>query len=224
MFDIKNFKSEILTTGVLPSNRYIVTFPAPLGLRKNPFATELDNTGEETNVPGLDRISLRCESVQFPGMSFAALDGIIRYGYGPTESIPYVPTFDDLSLTFLVDRESDVHRFFYSWMNIIVNYHAEGQTLGLKKGPNNKMYAYEVGYKDEYVTRMDVAVYGSDNRKVMTGRVYNAYPKALPPIDLNWGAEELVKITIPFAYTDFDVLYENNLPQDAPTETQLPTR
>jgi hypothetical protein len=222
MFNIKEFQAEINTTGVLPSNRYVVSFAPPEKLRDNVFSGELGPRGSTPNNTSLSRMSLRCEAVQFPGASFAAVEGIVRYGYGPVEAIPYVPVFDDVSLLFLVDRESDVHRFFHRWMNIIVNYNAKGLSLSLKEGPNKRMRAFEVGYKDDYTTNIEIAVYGSDNRKVMTARLYKAYPKSLPPIDLGWGNDnQLIKINIPFAYTDFDIVYENNLPVGAPVENQV---
>jgi hypothetical protein len=155
--------------------------------------------------------------------------GTPRLGYGPIESVPYSTIFDDITLTFLVDSKSEIHRFFYRWMNTIVNFHSRGQTqLRDAKGPVQGMKTYEVGYKKDFATNIDITVYdGSANstvteagsnrvlsqgNRVMHITAFNAYPKTLPSFEMSWGAtDEVVRLQIPFSYTDFEVTY----PQEA---------
>lgn len=204
MFKIGQFVSEIQTGGVLRTNRFLVTFNAPAYLQGDPGATN-------------DTMTIRCESVQMPGLSFASIDGPPRPGYGPIESTPFSIAFDDITLTFIVDARGDVHKFFYRWFNSIVNFHSRGQkSLKEAYGPVRGMKTYEVGYKDSYSTDLNITVYDtSDNkggvgRKIMTAKVYRAFPKLLPSFDLSWGSnDEFVRLAIPFTYTDFEVEYFN---------------
>lgn len=217
MFKIGDFISEIGSSGVLRTNRYLATFSAPEYLRlegRRTSAAQLDANGTGAGV--LERLALRCESVQMPGMSFATIDGPPRPGYGPIEAVPYNTIFDDVTLTFVVDARSDVHRFFYKWMNSVVNFNSKGQSkLRDADGPVVGMKTFEVGYKDKYVTDITIEVYdsstGSDaGAKVMTAKMYRAFPKVLPSFDLSWGSsDDVVRLSIPFTYTDFDVEYHN---------------
>lgn len=212
--------SEIQSAGVLRSNRYIMTFGAPKYLRDALATNGLDNAAT-TDVP-LDRITLRCESVQFPGMSFATVDSAPRFGYGAIEAIPYGTIFDDITATFIVDARSDIHRFFYKWVNTIVNFNARGQSkLKDSTGVVRGMKTYEVGYKDDYVTDIAITVYDQNDVKIMTGTAYRAFPKLLPTVDLGWGTnDDYVKLSMPFSYTDFAVDYFDVPTARTPIEPQ----
>jgi len=203
MFNISNFVSEIQTRGVLRTNRFEVNFGRP------PLFVP-DNTKQNT---------LRCESVQLPGVSFTSIDGPPRIGYGPIESMPFGVAFEDITLTFIVDARGDIHKFLYQWFNTIVNFNAEGQKK-LKFGDSNSvvpgMNTYEVGYKDEYSTDIEITMFDTKNTedgsgiKVMTAKAYRAFPKLLPNLDLAWGTtDEVVRLSIPFGYTDFNIKYHN---------------
>ena len=203
MFDISTFRSEIDERGVLRTNRFLVTFGAPKYLNKK-HRTE--------------QMTLRCEAAQLPGMQFATIDGPSRLGYGPIESTPYGVTFEDMSLTFLVDSKSDVHRFFYDWVNSIVNFNNQGAITPVGyNGPVAGMRTYEVGYKTDFSTNIEVTMYSgkkgpnqSTETKVLTAKAYNAFPKSLPSVDLAWEQQDgVVKLTIPFSYTDFNIKYHN---------------
>lgn len=202
MFKLSNFMQEINKNGTLKNNRYMVSFNAPTYL-----------AGE----PGMERLSLRCESAQMPGVTFATIDGAPRFGYGPIESNPYGVIFDDATMTFLLDAKGNVHKFFYKWSNSIVNYQARGQTaLKDANGPVSGMKTFEVGYKDKYVTDITITVYndasiGKDSaepNKVMETKLYRAFPKNLPQFDLSWNnTNDLIRLPISFNYTDFSVKY-----------------
>lgn len=219
MFKIDEFISSINKSGFVRTNRFVVFFALPEYLR-----------GREAEYGYNDKlISLRCESAQFPGISFGSIDGPPRLGYGAVESIPYNVTFEDISLTFLVDAHTRIHRLFYDWVNTIVNFQGSKGQSDWKRPTNTitNAAAYEVGYKDKYRTDILVTVYDSDDKQIMTVKVYNAFPKVLPSTDLAWGSnDELMKMTIPFSFTDFNVTYHRsdqifgttpNVPQQTPT-------
>ena len=215
MFNIKDFTASINTKGVLKNNKYIAT----IAFGRNHYLSGQVGS-EETKL-----FSLRCDSVQLPGLAIASADGPPRLGYGPVEKHPYNVNFEDISLTFIVDANSRVHRMLYSWVNSIVNFRSEGgQSLRASSGPM-KSSAYEVGYRNRYAAQMQIDIYrdtGSDNNheKTMSYTIYNAFPMAFPSSAMNWQDGEILKINIPFAYTDYTVAYANYL--DLGRETQLP--
>lgn len=222
MLNISNFMSEIQSAGVLRSNRYIMTFVPPKYLRDAKVDVGFDDN-TTPDIP-LDRIALRCESVQFPGMSFATVDSTPRFGYGPIEAMPYGVIFDDITASFMVDARSDIHRFFYKWVSTIVNFNAQGQSK-LKDATSvvRGMKTYEVGYKDDYKTDIVISVYDQNDNKVMTGTAYRAFPKLLPTVDLGWGSnDDYVKLAIPFSYTDFSIEYADMPTKKSPQESIAP--
>lgn len=196
------------------NNRFVVNIPLPEYLRDNRTQYGVDD--------GL--LSLRCESVQLPGMNLTTVD-MPRIGIGPSESIVHNLTYGDITTTFLVDANSKIHRIFYDWLNTIVNFQgSRGQsalnreyTLG-----SSKSYAYEVGFKDSYRTNLQINVYDNYGtaaeepstaesivaNPVMNVTMFNCFPKAVPNIDLSWGVnDELVRLSIPWSFTDFVVEY-----------------
>lgn len=187
--NIENFRSEINKNGVLKTNKFLVKINPPNSLK-----------GRDTRP-----IELRCDNIQWPGVSFATLDTPPRAGYGATEVIPYAPIFEDITMTFIVDKNSETHRFFYNWMNTVINMKSIGQSL-LQKG------AYEVGYKDAYSTDININVYDDqgveDKNKVMMATLYRAFPRTMPSFDLSWANnDEIMKLNVQFTYTDYFITY-----------------
>lgn len=187
---INDFISSISKSGVVKNNRYLVSMRPP-GYVSSSFDSKL--------------LTIRCDSARMPGMSFASADGPPRYGYGPTERIPYVSVFDEISLTFTIDANSTIHKFFNSWVNSIFNFNGQGSTQIKQKG------VYEVGYKKYYSTDITIEVYSdylnSDSVPTMTCIAYEAFPMAFPSESLSWGDGQPIKLTIPFAYTNYEMKY-----------------
>lgn len=181
MFKVSDFRAEILKNGIQKSNTYEVLISPNKNL---------------TSKFGIGRLSLRCSNVQFPGVSFNTVDTAPRFGYGPIESNPYGVNFDDILMTFIMDNNGDVYKYFYDWMNAIVNFESAGQSV-LQK-------AFEVGFKDNYVADLIVNLLDSNLKTVLSATVFRAFPKHLPPFDLAADAtNDFVKLTIPFSYTDY---------------------
>jgi hypothetical protein len=217
MFSIDKFRSEIREKGILRNNRFQVSFAPPQYLRN--YFGQADQ----------EQITLRCEAVQMPGVAFATYDSASRFGYGPMETVPYGVAFEDISMTFMIDKDSNIHRFFYTWADSIVNFRARGQTaLKDNTGMTSKSRPYEVGYKDSYCTDLTIRVFNAEaateqseeEKAVMEAKVYKAYPKILPAFDMAWSAtDDHVKLSVPFSYTDFEMKYANY--QQKPTQGSI---
>jgi len=203
MFNIEKFNAEISTKGVMRSNRFLAHITIPEYLKKVP------------SLAGVDQLTLRCEQAQLPGMAFTTADNAgIRLGYGPMEGVPYGVAFDDIGLVFILDAEGKVYKFFYEWVNRIVNFQAEGQNV--QNILSSKNAAYEVGYKDYYCADITIDVFDTTQdpekgKKILSVKLFRAYPKALPSIDLNWASEsEIIRLPIEFNYTDYKITFEEN--------------
>jgi len=204
--NINDFQSSINSKGVLQTNRFVCSFNVPPYLREN---NALDPEQQQL-------ISLRCEAATFPGMSITTLDQP-RLGYGPLEFMPHNATLDDVTLTFLVDAYGDIHKLFYEWFNVIVNIQGSRGQSRLNAltnyGSGGSAAPFEVGYKDKYTTDIEIKIFDkyAEEREVMKVTIYKAYPKVLPSMNLAWGSDdELIRLSIPFTYTDFQVEYKES--------------
>lgn len=202
MFSIKDFRSSINKGGILRPNKYIVEFSVPEYLKPR------------YSSGNLSLMSLRCESVNIPGFSFASKDGPPAFGYGPVEKHPYVPGFDGITLTFLLDSKNKIYKFFYDWTMSIVNYDGRGGTNMRNSSGSTSWKPYEVGYKSKYQTDLSIHIYdGNKNEKtnseagnrVMTIKLYSAFPMGLPSNQLSWESTDVMRLPIPFSYTDFGI-------------------
>ena len=211
-FKINDFIANIQSKGVLKTNRYEVYINIP---GQSPLNKIIKNLTGLNNYEQL--LSLRCDTVQMPGMALATIDGFLRYGYGAPETVPYAAIMDSLSASFIIDTNSRIHMFFYHWVNFITNYRVEGQkdvtaAWNLIGGSR----PYELSYRTDYAATMEITVFDdATNEWTIKTTAYNVYPKAIPQVDLSYSAEnELMKLTIPFAYSDYKVEYNYQMSRE----------
>ena len=159
--------------------------------------------GTQLKIAGAKKIAsiatYRGDSFTQPGVSMATTE-IKRYGIGPIERKPYLPIFTDQQFSFINDSDGLIHKFFYLWMNGIVGFDA------LPIGNSNEdiygKYPYEVGYKDEYKTTIDIYVYNDVQNEVGVLKLENAYPIFLGDVQRSWAdANQFVRFPVTFTYS-----------------------
>ena len=210
-FNINSFRSEILENDVLPTHSYLVTFsPFRAGFKENEPLTAFVTSKRNTLV-------LRCENIVLPSPALLEEENIRRYGYGPVEKVPYGVQFSDVTMTWLVDNESEIVNFFNQWMNTIVLHNSpntlmsgltavrpsdRGLVLGLEDYD-----PFELGYKDAYTNPIvRIYVYNRQNQTTTTYEMYDVFPLNIQAMNLSWADEnETQKLTITFAYTNMRV-------------------
>ena len=205
-FNINSFRSEIINNDVLPSHSYLVTFsPFRAGYSENKLLS--DFVIEKRNT-----LMMRCESIILPTPSLLEEENIRRYGYGPVEKVPYGVQFSDVSMTWLVDKNSEIIDFMHQWMNTIVMHDAPNanmaQTPSSEKRPGLEMYRpFEVGYKDGYTNPIvRVYVYNRQLQTVTEYEMFDVFPMNIQSMNLAWADENNVqKLTVNFAYTNMRV-------------------
>ena len=187
-FSITQFRSEMEINGVLPVNRFLVLFARPKTL---------------SAIVDTQFLTMRCENASVPGVNFFTSQ-TNRYGYGQTERRPYLPTFNPITLSFIVDRKSTVIELFNVWTNSIVNHDVSGgmyASNGLGNTP------YQLSYKDDYICRqMQIYVYDHANEKQIKVTLYDVYPLATTDVALGWGQnDEVMKYNVSLQYTNMTI-------------------
>lgn len=165
---ISTFKSSF-TQDLARPNRFDVEISPPLSL--------LWNVGKFDNR----KLKYRCEVANMPGRSLATMD---RKTYGPIEKLPYLTTYNDMDLTFIVDDGMDIKNFFETWIDSI-----------------NPRFTNDFGFKDEYSSLITINQYNAQNQKTYSVELIQAYPISINQLDLDWSADGFHKLTVTFAYT-----------------------
>jgi hypothetical protein len=216
-FDINRFRADISNRGVLRNHQFDVSINLPAS----------------HYIKGLyvdtDLVSIRCEAASIPGMSLATIDGQPKYGYGPVETFPYSMMYDQINLTFVVDKNSWLHKFFYDWLSCVVNFNnSRGLDSSIRHG-SAVFNTYEVGYKSRYQSELVLNVYNESGQRVQKVMMQRAFPKAINQIDLGWeNTDSVMKLMIPFTFREFTIDYsiQEGLSRVAPRppvpETEAP--
>lgn len=163
---INDFKASF-RNDLARANKFDVSIPVPLTLL--PYVSSAKD------------LRYRCESAQLPGRTFATME---QKTYGPVEKYPYLNTYTDLELTFIVDDDMNQKVFFDAWMNYI-----------------NPLYNYNLRYKSDYSTIITVNQYDVNNQLSYSVNLFDAYPISINQMDLNWQEEGYHKLSVTFAYT-----------------------
>jgi hypothetical protein len=149
------------------SSKFDVLIPVPLTM------VQYLNIGQ--------KLSFRCENAELPGRTLVTTE---QKTYGPTEKHPYMTTYNDINLTFIVSDDMSEKQFFDAWMEII-----------------NPSTNYNFKYRGDYVTTVTINQYDSVNQKSYSVDLIDAYPIAVNQLDLDWSSEATHKLVVVFAYT-----------------------
>jgi len=132
-------------------------------------------------VSGARSLVYRCENAQLPGRTFATTE---QKTYGPIEKFPYLTTYNDIDLTFIVDDDMQQKILFDAWLNFI-----------------NPLYNNHIRYKQEYATILTSNQYDVTNKLTYSITLYDAYPVSINQMDLDWSGDGYHKLNVTFAYT-----------------------
>lgn len=169
MPNLYQFKSSFSTDLARPS-KFNVLVPVPTGL-----------LGQPGSVTSLRNLVFRCENANLPGRSVATADQRI---YGPIEKHPYLSTYNDIDLTFIVSDTMNEKLFFDNWIEYI-----------------NPSSTNNFKYREEYQTTITINQYDVGDYVSYTVDLYEAFPISVNQMDLDWSNDGYHKITVTFAYT-----------------------
>ena len=170
VFGIETLKGKI--GGFAKGNRYNVSFSG--------LPTGLDTTVNEN-------LQYLCESVSLPTKGIASNPQDI---YGPPREIPYRETFTEAALSFILDDNFTVKRFFDKWQENIIN---------VETG--------NVSYWNDFVATINITRLSNDasNFEIATDKykieLREAYPSAVGEIALGHTmGGDVLKLSVTFKY------------------------
>jgi hypothetical protein len=164
---INDFKSSFQSDLARPS-RFDVNINTPLVLL--PY------------IGDAKRLVYRCDTAQLPGRTFATAEQ--KIGSNPIEKYPYLTTYNDIDLTFIVEDNMKQKLFFDRWLELI-----------------NPSFNFNYQYKQNYATVININQYDSTNNLTYSVDLFDAYPISVNQLDLDWSSDGYHKLSVTFAYT-----------------------
>lgn len=192
---LQQFIAEVKKRDWAFQSKYQITLPPTVGTTK---ITTLDYGS--MSVPSLQ---LYCEGAELPGVQYATKP---FHFYGPDFQRPTDVSYggESLQLSFMVDQEFNIRRYFDSWIKII-----------------NDRVSYVFSYPTDYMSssiiikqlkhRGPELIEGTDVG-VYSVRLINAFPKIMAPMTLNFGSREFHRLAITMAFSRWIPAYGDDTP------------
>ena len=142
-------------------------------------------------------LGLYASEAVLPGSSFADVE-VSGDRQGITERMPFKRIYDDVTLTFMVDRKYKVLKYFEAWMQLINPLH--GQAGG--KADNQIM---TLNYPKDYKCTMSVVKYNKDYfKRSNPSYVYycfiRSWPLSISSVPVNYESGSVLKLNVTFRY------------------------
>lgn len=161
---LDEFISNVKTVGMARTNRFYVLMSPPT-----------DDNWDTKRVA-----MLFCDQVNLPGTNFATTPSRT---FGEIRELPYDKTYDNLTMTFYVDRQMKVKSLFDNWLNKVRN-------------PDTRTF----NYYDEYTTPIWVFVQDLNDKTTYSMKLSECYPKTVSAVQLDNQTKDVMKLSVTFQY------------------------
>jgi hypothetical protein len=173
----------------------------------NPFVNSFVTDRGVSQTRHKDMINLACCEASLPGSSLATHEVNNDY-HGSTEKMVYRRIYDDtIDLTFYVDHEYAVIKYFQGWMNYIVG---EGEYFSSEQYKNPATF-YRMSYPDGprgyksdiHLVKFEKDVSKNSPRPTIGYQFIKAFPINIVSTPISYDASDLLKVTVSFSYVRY---------------------
>jgi len=147
-----------------------------------------------------------CNSAALPGVQILSSDHR-RQGFGTFDRRPFGVQVTDIPLTFFVDNDGEVLKFFDRWTNHIVNRDVGHDTSFEHAQNSTGQQLFEVGYRESYLSRIDIyclsgdlEMENPDGGHVLHYRLHEAFPIQVGDLTVAWSETDAFSI-LPAQFT-----------------------
>lgn len=161
-------------------NDFIASIKTEGLMRNNRFAIQFSVPATVNQTFDLQKVMLYCDSVNLPSVTVETAQART---FGEFKEMPYNRLFDNITMGFYVDNGMQVKLLFDQWINSI-------------QDPDTRV----MNYYRNYTTDITIDVYdiAEENRYQVT--LYEAYPKMISPIQMDYGNKDIMKLTVSMNY------------------------
>jgi hypothetical protein len=174
MFNYDEFKSAIKQDGLAKQNRFYIELAMPA--LSGESAILFGDAGANNR-----NLHMFCKSVNLPGVNVTTVS---QRETGETFEIPYDRNFSGVTLSFYVDRNLYVRKFFDDWVNSIQN-------------PETRVMGY---YKDFVSSALTICVLDKQDRVNYIVVLYDVHPKQVGTLSLDQGSNETMTLDVTLEY------------------------
>ena len=176
---LNEFIQTVKSEGLARTNRFAFNFSLPQMLLSgtNPYM-------ENSRLS-----SMLVENVQLPGVN---LNTIQNRTFGEFRETPYETMYDNINVTFYVDRQMKIKHLFDAWILGVQGYDTSN--------PGNGTGTRQFRYYKEYITDVTIWVYDTLGQSYYAVNLYECYPKTLSAITLDNNAKDIMKLNVTFQY------------------------
>lgn len=119
------------------------------------------------NPAELKNLTVRCDAVTVPGRGFSTTP--YRF-YGPARNMPYEPIYSgEINISVILSADLRERKFFEDWMNFVCS-------------RDN----FKFGYYDDYITDLEITVFGKDEIPTHKFFVEEVYPKSIGDLQMGY--------------------------------------
>jgi len=200
--------------GVAKSSHFMLTFTAPSSgafagrTLKNDIGLKfLEEKGKIVTweQEGLTNIAFRCERITLPGRIIIT-SSYKEGNYGLNREYPTNAVYQPVDATFLMSSDYSEKIFFELWQDLIVGH---TRTQG---DVNPRASTKDLNYISNFTCQMQIHCFDSVGgrggsptlQQGYSCTLHEAYPRTIQDIQLDWGANDLVRLNVVFDYKYFE--------------------
>ena len=195
-------RARELVGNLAQTNYYLVNIPLTKQL-VNHFSTSYPDLGD-IDVFVRQKLGYLCSEATLPTTSYATAEVKDNY-IGITQEFAHTRLYTDMDLTFYVDANYSVLRFFEGWMDYISGGNIKDEEPAAATDLRTNIYR-RFNFPNYYkVQNMTILKFERDYDKVLEYTFVNAFPKGVTSIPVSYGAADLLKVTVSFNYDRYVV-------------------
>lgn len=172
------------------------------GVKENLSNHFRNNYGDDfTDIPRFtNKLGYLCSEASLPTSSYATSEVKDNF-MGVTQEFAHTRIYTDLDLTFYVDAEYRVLRFFEGWMDYI----GGGAEVAASSSLSTNVYR-RFNYPNDYkLSTLKLYKFERDYRYSLDFTFVNAFPKSVSSLAVSYGSAEILKVTVTFNYDRYVV-------------------
>ena len=193
-FKPENFAAKLNKSGVARASHFDVAIVLPNSLQGLTGGRPVTNVVKEVRknlnddpIVGPDDLTLRCDSVDFPGRSIQTSD--YNTDYGPIRRIGHRSIYGDVTATFVLSEDLREKLLFETWQDLVVGTHRTG-------GEH-----YAINYYDDYVSPdITITQYDTAGQPRYKAQLIEAWPYIVNTLQGSWASDQVHHVTVSFAY------------------------
>jgi hypothetical protein len=208
-----------LVGNLAQTNYYLVNIPLTSQLKKH-FSTSYPDLGDiDTFIK--DKLGFLCSEATLPATSYATSEVKDNF-MGVTQEFAHTRLYTDVDMTFYVDINYNVLRFFEGWMDYISGGNIPDEEPAAATISNVDVYR-RFNFPEFYKCQnMTVRKFERDYNRELVYTFVNAFPKGLTSMPVSYGPADLLKVTVTFNYDRY-VVSRGVLPKETPSTGRLGT-